>query len=433
LLRTVEEGGEADLEAWEFFIRTAVHSAGGKVLSGLLTRVVSKQYGKPVICECGARMKSRGLKKRRLATILGPIDFHRPLFECPICQKTCFPADDILGLGRTKYSPALERMMTRAGANSPFREGSGDLKLYGGVLVTAKAIERVAEASGEMMHKWANEEARKAVLCFEKESGQIKKTIPRIYISMDGTGVPMIPNQLKGRRGKQPDGSAKTREVKLGCVFTQTTVNEKGLAVRDLHSTSFVGRIEPAEQFGERLFAEAVRRQCHKAREVIVLGDGAAWIKNIVQTHFPAATQIIDLYHAKEHVSDLCKLLYPSKEKKLQEHRLRWWTDLEDGNVKKIIAEATRRLPKNRDRRKKARAEIAYLDNNKNRMRYKDFRQRGLFVGSGVIEAGCKSIIGHRLKQSGMQWSLNGANDIISLRCMMKSSRVENFWDKRVA
>ncbi len=185
--------------------------------------------------------------------------------------------------------------------------------------------------------------------------------------------------------------------------------------------------------FGERIFAEALRREYHKAQEIVALGDGAVWIRNLVETHFPGATQIVDLYHAKEHISDLCKLLYPSKEKKIVEHRLRWWTDLEEGNVEKIIREARRRLPKENDRHKKVQTEIAYLDNNKTRMRYKAFREKGFFVGSGVIEAGCKSIIGQRLKQSGMEWSLDGANNIIFLRCMMKSNREEDFWDRKSA
>lgn len=403
------------------------------MLSVLLTQVVARQHGKPVVCLCGARMKNRGLKERRLLSILGPIKFHRPYFKCPSCGKTLCPVDEALGISRTKYSPGLQRMMTRAGARSTFREGSEDLKIYAGIEVNAKAVERVAEASGEEMRLWAEKEASEALRAFEDESSEEAKDIPRMYIEIDGTGVPMVPAQLEGRKGKQPDGSAKTREVKLGCVFTQTARDEKGRPVRDSESCTFVGKIESAELFGERIFAEALRRGCDRASQIVVIGDGAQWISNIVQTNFHGAIHIIDLYHAKEHVSDLCKLLHPSNEKELIKHRLRWWTDLEEGNIEKILREAKRRLPNDKDTCEKVEKQIAYLNKNKERMRYEDYRARGFFVGSGVIEAGCKSIIGQRLKQSGMEWSLNGANAIISLRCMMKSNRTQDFWESKAA
>ena len=221
--------------------------------------------------------------------------------------------------------------------------------------------------------------------------------------------------------------------MKLGCVFTQTDTDEKGYPVRDPDSTSFVGKIERAEQFGQRLYGEAVRRGLDNAEEAVVLGDGAVWITGIVETHFPTATQIIDLYHAREHVSELCKVLFISDEAKTRGYRSRWWTLLDDGHVDTILREAQRHLPRSGDRRKKATSEIAYLDRNKERMRYGQFRARGLFVGSGVVEAGCKTIIGQRLKQSGMEWSLRGVNAIISLRCMLKSNRLDDYCKSRAA
>ena len=194
-----------------------------------------------------------------------------------------------------------------------------------------------------------------------------------------------------------------------------------------------MGKIEPAEQFGERLFAEAVRRGLSEAERVVVLGDGAAWIKNIVETHFPGATHIIDLYHVRQHVSTLCKLLYPGNQNKVIEYRGRWWKDLDEGNVEKVVCEARRRLRARPDLREIAEAEIGYMDKNKERMRYGLFRAQGLFIGSGVVEAACGSIIGHRLKQSGMEWSLRGANAIISLRCVLKSARLDDYWEARAA
>jgi hypothetical protein len=243
----------------------------------------------------------------------------------------------------------------------------------------------------------------------------------------------MTRHELKGRRGKQLDGSARTREVKLGCVFTQTALDDRGRPVRDPDSTTFVGNIESAEQFGERIFSEAVHRGLDQARRIVVLGDGATWIKNIAETHFPDATQIIDLYHSREHVAALAKTLYPDSAKKAAHHRARWWDKLDQGNIETILAAARRRLKARPDLSEKARTETNYLNNHKDKMRYAHFRDQGLFIGSGIIEAACRSVIGQRLKQSGMEWSLRGANAIISLRCTQKSRRTDDYWEQRAA
>jgi translation elongation factor EF-1beta len=322
-------------------------------------------------------------------------------------------------------------MMARAGSKETFKEGSEDLRVYAGVKVSPKDVERVSEKIGKQIEEWLSKEREE--LAAREEPVKQLKTIPILYVSYDGTGVPMIPGELKGRKGKQPDGSAKTREAKLGCVFTQTTTDDDGRPVRDPGSTTFVGAIESADQFGKRIYAEAVRRGLYKAEKVVVLGDGARWIRGLAELHFPMATQIIDLYHAREHISNLCKLLFGPNEKKTTDHRTRWWTDLDEGNVEKIVLEVKKKLPEAPELTKKAETEIAYFEENKERMRYAEFREEGLFVGSGVVEAGCKTIVGKRLKQSGMEWSVPGANAILSLRCNYISNRMEDFWESRCA
>ena len=139
----------------------------------------------------------------------------------------------------------------------------------------------------------------------------------------------------------------------------------------------------------------------------------------------------MDLYHAREHVADLCKHLFAGDQRTVVRHRMRWWTLLDEGKVEKILQQANQKLPLNSEACEKAESEIAFLDKHKEMMRYADFRKRGYFVGSGVMEAGCKTVIGLRMKQSGMEWSLRGANAIISLRCVMKSGRLEDYWENR--
>jgi hypothetical protein len=421
----------ADLEAWETALRAAVLCAGGKVLGELLQGVGAGRVDRAILCPCGTRMESQGLKLKELLTILGPVIYDRSMFQCPACGATRYPGDEELDIVGTTRSPGLRRMMARAGSQSTFKEGREDLKIYAGLQVSAKDIERVAERIGQQTEAWLYQEREE--LLKQNEPLRSEKTLPILYISYDGTGVPMTPEELRGRRGKQADGSAKTREAKLGCVFTQTTTDAKGFPVRDPGSTSFVGAIESAENFGWRIYGEAVRRGLTQAQQAVVLGDGAEWVKNLAQMHFPEATFIIDLYHARQHVSELCKILFTSNEKRIGHQRIRWWTDLDDAKVDKIIRQAQQQLPHDAEVKKKAEIEIHYLEKNKEYMRYAEFRAQGLFVGSGVVEAGCKTLIGQRLKQSGMEWSVRGANAIISIRSIIKSNRLEDYWESRAS
>jgi len=420
-----------DLEAVESALRTAVLSAGAKVLGGLLEGFGCGRRQHPIACQCGTIMQSKGLEEKGLLTIMGPVSYRRSRYQCPACGQTRYPGDeelDVVGTGRT---PGLRRMMARAGSQQPFKEAKEDLRVYAGIEVSAKDVERVAERIGEHLETWQSAE-RETLLQTEVPLSE-DRSIPVLYVEMDGTGVPMVRSETDGQKGKQPDGSAKTREVKLGCVFTQTTTDQDGRPVRDPDSTSFVGAIEKAEDFGGRIEAEALRRGLFNARRVVVIGDGATWIRGLCELRFPYALQIVDLYHAREHVANLCKLLFGGNEKKLLRYRTHWWTYLDEGNIEKIVCQAHKMLPEQADTFQKAMVELHYIEENKDRMRYADFRKQGLFVGSGVIEAGCKSIIGQRLKQSGMEWTVKGANAITALRCAMLSNRFENFWETRAA
>ena len=415
-----------DLEAWEKCLKEAVLAAGARVLERLLGEICCGRQGEAVVCACGERMQSRGVKEKELRTILGPLTLRRTMFQCPACGATRLPGDDALSIANTSFSPGLRRMMSRAGGNTTFKEAAEDLRIYAGVTVGAKDVERIAESSGAAMEGWAR--AERDALIADDEWKPIKKDIPVLYGCMDGTGGPVTKKESAGRKGKQPDGSAKTREAKLGCVFTQLTTDDEGFAVRAPDSTTFTGAIETADEFGVRIYAEALRRGLERARKIIVLGDGAEWIRNLVELHFPGATQIVDLYHARERICKIISLLFKDDEKNKKLYRLKWWTYLDDGEVEKFIADARSAIPFNCEIVEDIEKELGYFENNLERMRYNEFREQGLFVGSGVIEAGCKTVISSRMKQSGMEWSVRGANAIISLRCIHLSNRTEDYW-----
>ena len=136
--------------------------------------------------------------------------------------------------------------------------------------------------------------------------------IPILYVQMDGTGIPVVKKETLGRKGKTEGQPAHTREVKLGCVFTQTGWDEEGYAIRDLDSTTYTGAIETAEEFGKRIYLEAWNRGWSRAEKKVVMGDGAEWIWNLAEPYFPGAIQIVDLYHARQHLWELARLLHPN-------------------------------------------------------------------------------------------------------------------------
>jgi hypothetical protein len=262
----------------------------------------------------------------------------------------------------------------------------------------------------------------------------VGETIPILYVQMDGTGVPVVRKETVGRAGKADGQPAHTREAKLGCVFTQTAWDQEGFAIRDPDSTTYTGAIESAEQFGCRIYLEAWKRGWNRAEKRVVIGDGAEWIWNLAQDHFPRALQIVDLYHARQHLWDLVRRLHPQEEKqqktwmKVHQRHL-----LDKGKIEKLV-EALRSI-RSRDTElaEKIRIEADYFETNTERMRYPQFRRQHLFVGSGVIEAGCKTVIGSRLKRSGMFWTVRGANAILALRCCYLNGRFEDYWEARRA
>ena len=429
-METAQRSTGVDLEALETAVKRAVLESGAQVIEDFLLSVGVGRRDNPVLCKCGHVMKSTGVRTKLIQLLLGNITFARSRYQCPHCGKVRYPGDEELDMVGTSRSPGVLRQVARLGAKETFHEVSKDLKELAFVELSRKDAERIAEKIGNDMEKWDKVE-RERLRSMEPPPPEAPKTISTMYIEYDGTGVPMIKKEVEGRKGKQEDGSAKTREAKLGCVFTQTIYDEKGRPVRDPATTSFTGAIECSDKFGWRIYSEAIRRGLFEAECVVIITDGAKWCKSIAQTHFPNAVHIVDLYHAREHMINLSRFLHSRNLQRLNHYKDRWWNKLDEGDIETILEEAKNFLPKNPNSGKDARREIGYFENNKERMRYAKFKAKGLFVGSGVIEAGCKNVIGKRLKQSGMEWTERGANDIISLRCVTASGRIEEYWEQR--
>jgi len=294
-------------------------------------------------------------------------------------------------------------------------------------LVDAKQVERTAERLGQEI---LTDERTVVTAAVARED--------TLYLGMDGTGVPVRPSEVAGRAGKQPDGTAKTREVKLVTVWTAQQRDVHGIPVRDRGSISYSAAIESAASqdtdaelsaFAQRVDREARRRGFHQAGRRVVLGDGALWIWKLADELFPGAIQIVDLFHAKGHLWDVAKSIYGPGNDIGEQWAKQRRDELDAGAIDAILAALQAHAAHDDEARKC----LGYITTNRERLRYPTFRQQGLCVSTGVVEAGCKVAIGTRLKRAGMRWTVNGADAIIALRCCRLSGRFEDFWARRTA
>ena len=424
--------GRVDMEALETAVRSAMHRAGAAAVSELLQFPAPVDQQRSIPCGCGQRAHYRELRSKPVLTTVGMVTVSRPYYLCPHCHVGQFPADVELDIENTEASPGVRRMQALVGQEAPFDHGREQMKLLADLEVTTKAVERTAEAIGDDIGRGEQQEIQRAIQL--DLPIVIGEPIPIFYIEMDGTGVPVVNKETEGRKGKTDGQPAHTREAKLGCVFTQTACDEEGFAIRDAGSTTYVGAIETAEEFGKRLYVEAWKRGWSRAQKKVVIGDGAEWIWNLAEQRFPGAVQIVDLYHARQHLWDLLRKLHPNDEAKqkawIRVHQKRL---LDKGKIEKLVAAIASLHSSNPEVADKIRLEADYFHRNADRMRYPKFRAQHLFVGSGVIEAGCKAVIGSRLKRSGMFWTVRGANAILALRCCHLNGRFEDYWETRRA
>lgn len=396
-------------------LRTALLQDGRRLLENLLNDLTLPLQGDA----SRPGEKCTPAVERHLETLFGPLTLRRNYYHAADIGTGRYPLDAALKLAGP-YTPALARLMSRAGAQTGFESGSEDLRVYGGLAIQGRQIHRLMQTIGPAVQR--------AVEAAPAETSPAP--IPVLYVEVDGTGAPMVPAALAGRKGKQPDGTAKTREVKLGCVFTQHGTDAEGQAVRDAASTTYLCGLETAADFGTRLRREARRRGLGQSERVVLLGDGAAWVWELGRVNFSSAIEILDYYHAREHLSRLIEALVGKGTPVATKLQARWESWLWTGEVTRLLKTARRRgQPGGGALSAAVATELGYFEKNRTRMRYGEFRRQGLFIGSGVVEAGCKTVVGQRAKQSGMCWTEAGLLAVLHTRCALLSGQFDAFWD----
>lgn len=405
----------------EVLVRTAVFKPANALVGHLLQAAADR-------IDATYQPKPGQVRQGRVACqvqgLFGSFPLVRDYYYHAGKQQGHYPADAALGL-EVGYTPALARMLCLEGADeSSYQKAELHLAETGGIGVSARQIQRVVQRVGSAAQAWQDREVQPA---------QCERTdAPVFYVSADGTGAPMRSEALAGRRGKGADGKAKTRQVYLGCVFTQHRLDDEGQPVRDWESTTYVSSLDTIDEFGPMLRREALRRGMGTALQVVLLIDGAEGLAHMGTLCFKDAVQIVDFFHALEHAGEVLRALLGSKDHPEFERRLHGWAErLLKDEVEGLIAEA-RQAATPLGCAAAVEEELGYFVRNVPRMQYGTFRQQGFFIGSGVIEAGCKTVIGARCKQSGMFWSVPGAENVLAFRCIHASRRIGDFWKYRL-
>ena len=485
-----EQGTKMPFDSMEM----GILAAGRRDMQDGLAEIVnSLKFEKPTCSKCDEGMDNRGRSKKKIITSVGEIEINPIRFECATDNgQSAYPMLDFIGLiehEETLSDGTTEKLTVKCTRNaaasialacseSSYEQAALVLNQLAGLDLTATTEFRVTDSVGSEFVKDVPSEIEPCNVLemtekissnilgvrIEQINGSTDKdeiiqkaldngpagilrneydgsTIKVMYVQADGTGVPGRRQELAGVKGKQPDGSAKTFEAKIGAVFIveftpdgRPLLSENGDVYRD-KKVIYMGTVRKADDFGAMLYQHAIDNGLGDMDAVVFLGDGAKWLWGIQQKYFPYAFTGIDLYHSTERVNTMIDLLqfkgrYGSDQK--QSLKDKCVELLRFGKVQDMLnlIEST---PCKNNNEKKLESAMGYFSSNVDRMNYGVFAACGIFVGSGVIEAGCKVIVGNRMKNAGMHWSKDNAEKMINLRCAIRNGNfLESYLHDRI-
>jgi hypothetical protein len=424
-------GAGAGLGVLEQAMRAALTSSGARLLEAVLAGDGDGHAGPHAKCPDGHQAGYAGVRDKTITTVIGPVRISRAWYHCAACEHGFAPRDARLGVAGATQSPGLAEMIALAGAEVSFARAAGLITALAGITVSPRTIERSAEATGAAARAAGQAEAAGIVARTIRPLPPAEPVPDMLYVETDGTGVPVRPAETEGRAGKSDDGKAGTREVKLARLFTVSALDADGRPVMDPGSSTYVFSFDGKDALAELIEAEYLRRGGDHFRQVVAVGDGAAWIWTMAEKLYPHASHIVDIYHAREHLTDLADhlaFITPDPQQWLASRS----EELDAGNIQAII-DAASCYPLAGVKAAELNKKLGYFRRNAHRMRYADFKKLGMFIGSGAIEGGIKAIVVQRAKQAGMHWTTQGAADIIALRCQHAGGRWDELWPARTA
>ena len=398
---------DGNFGAIEFVVRRLMFDVGAKILECLVTRLNGGYKESMAKCACGRKAKFKEYRTVWLDTIMGSFQVKKAYYYCAHCRSGFSPLDEMLDMscGRT---PALRRLIALAGVEESFEKASRLLEEMAGIRVSDDTVERVSEQAGEevMDRESLGDNSLLGEVWSKgpKAPSKASASAQRMYVTVDGTTAPM--------RGYW-------REFKVGSIYREGGGQKR-----------YYTSLDKSSDFMLEMRRQAIRKGLCGTKEVIALADGQPWIWKEFEINFPMATQILDFWHLMEHAWTLAKALWGEGSKEAK----RWAKSAHELLKDKGGGAVLKRLKRLKKRRKK-KAEreaindlIRYLNDNISRTDYPAYIKRGIAIGSGPIEAACKTVIGHRPKGSGMRWTESGAERIAELRAIYLSGLWDKFW-----
>lgn len=408
------------LSEMEQKLRELLKGIGNILLHLWLVWLTPRYKALSVTCPyCGGEAMYIRQRTGTLRTMFGIIHYRRAYYLCPACQQGHYPLDEKLGLRPNAVSAEVERLAGLMGVQMPFAQGSALFEELTLVKLSDHSVAQATQAYGQAVLE--QEKAWEEVAQDETYVNTVHKTPLRLYGTLDGGRVLIRPHQTNPQ---------KWRELKVGAWFTA-----RGQPPRHPDETwtiraqdiTYYTDIAEAEIFGELVWATGVQRHAHHAHELIFLGDGARWIWDIVDVHFPHAIQIVDWFHACEYLMPVAKLAYPDEIQQKQ-----WVADVKttlwQGQLDAVIAACAAYIDPQRSDDPAPKA-VTYYTNNRHRMDYPTYRAQGYQIGSGTIESGVKQIASQRMKVTGARWNLDNASLVAKARAAFLSGQ----WDALTA
>lgn len=347
-----------------------------------------------VACECGGIAPSRESRSRSIVTMAGTHRVSRRRYRCERCGRWIVPRDVGLGIGSGNYSVGVVALTAEVSAGFAFEAGEDFLARRFGLDLCYKQVQRLAERTGAVV---CEREYDLALGVVSDEIALVCQEQPEMLtISADGVMV-------------HSDGA--WTEMKCASFLSEE------------YGRSTIATMEACEKFGELLYLEAVRRGLLRAGKVVFVADGAVWIWNLVSHHFPDAVEIVDWYHAAQHLWEVANAWYGKGSKKAKKWVKSNKARLMEDGVDRVVSSIKQWKPETEDHIKIKRENLHYFTTNANRMLYATYKLNGYYIGSGSVESACKQYGPGRLKGPGMRWKKTGIEAIAHLRSAVLNRR----------
>jgi hypothetical protein len=433
----VEQQVESE-EVWtlkekEVAILRAITEVGNELLSGLLRLHETPYVADTVPCHCGGQAEYQRQREGGVQTIVGEVRVKRAYYLCPDCHQGRYPLDEQLEFCAGGLSAGLEESAALAGVVEPFASAAELLArlLWTGVKLSHNRVRGATEDMGQTLAKAEDELVERV---FESDSSGLPEAPEqgpkRLYISADGTSVRC---KATDEEVLEEGQNYAWHEAKVAALYETkevTTSQKPNEIIIKAKEIEYCADMADAQHFARLVWLKAYERGVSHAEEVILLGDGAQWIWLRLGMLFPRAVQILDWYHAEGYLVQVAQAVFgpgtqPGTVWLKRELDLLW-----DGKVRQVI-QNLETLQKIHSQIEAIQDAITYYTNNQHRMNYPAYRERGLQIGSGTIESGCKRVVKARLDQAGMTWTVEGARAVLKARAAYLSGQWDDFWQNR--